>query len=337
MMSSLFTTWLDDQRTGTQAAASAPEDADVATTSAPVDSTDAETATVDAGSASSDPATATGDPETTSDASSAKKDAATAVKPARSTPEKVVLDAQLAAASDIARSAIAEVAGSSVIGEHLGALAEGTRLVTHYFVCTDPSYRGWRWVAVLARAPRSKKVTVCETALLPGPDALVAPEWVPWDQRLEPGDLTPRDTLPKVDSDPNLQPGYQQTEDNSADNIDQIANFEFGIGRERVLSPEGISSAATRWANSDAGAEGEFSTRASAHCSTCGYFMPIAGSLREQFGVCANAWSPFDGRVVQLDSGCGAHSETDVRRPDTEPAEAVVDDYARGELEFQEG
>lgn len=315
-MSSLFTTWLDDQRTGTQAAASAPEDADVATTSAPVDSTDAATA---------------------ADASSAKKDAAAAVKPARSTPEKVVLDAQLAAAIDVARSAIAEVAGSSVIGEHLGALAEGTRLVTHYFVCTDPSYRGWRWVAVLARAPRSKKVTVCETALLPGPDALVAPEWVPWDQRLEPGDLTPRDTLPKVDADPNLQPGYQQTEDNSADNIDQIANFEFGIGRERVLSPEGISSAATRWANSDAGAEGEFSTRASAHCSTCGYFMPIAGSLREQFGVCANAWSPFDGRVVQLDSGCGAHSETDVRRPDTEPAEAVVDDYARGELEFQEG
>ncbi|MBR7503695.1 DUF3027 domain-containing protein, partial [Mycobacterium tuberculosis] len=68
------------------------------------------------------------------------------------------------------------------------ATAEGTRLVTHHFVCTDPSYRGWRWVAVLARAPRSKKVTVCETALLPGPDALVAPEWVPWDQRLEPGD-----------------------------------------------------------------------------------------------------------------------------------------------------
>ncbi|RAG61839.1 enolase, partial [Burkholderia multivorans] len=42
-------------------------------------------------------------------------------------------------------------------------------------------------------------------------------------------------------------------------------------------------------------------------------------------------------RVVQLDSGCGAHSETDVRRPDTSPAEAVVDDYARGELELQEG
>ncbi|GAA3829855.1 hypothetical protein KACC15558_07050 [Brevibacterium ammoniilyticum] len=323
-MSSLFTTWLADLR--------APEHADAAATGAEAtvaaEAVPAEVAETSAAAEAVPAEVASG---------AADEAAAPAQKPARTSPEKVVLDAQLAAAIDIARSAIAEVAGSSVIGEHLGAVAEGTRLVTHYFVCTDPSYRGWRWVAVLARAPRSKKVTVCETALLPGPDALVAPEWVPWDQRLEPGDLTPRDTLPKVDEDPNLQPGYQQTEDNSADNIDQIANFEFGIGRERVLSAEGITAAATRWAESEAGADGEFAARASAHCVTCGYFMPIAGSLRESFGVCANAWSPFDGRVVQLDSGCGAHSETDVRRQDTSPAEAVVDDYARGELELQEG
>lgn len=266
-----------------------------------------------------------------------------ATKPAKSSraaktsSEKVVLDTQLAAAIDIARTAITEVAGTSVVGEHLGSVAEATRLVTHYFVCTDPTYRGWRWVAVLARAPRSKKVTVCETALLPGPDALVAPEWVPWDQRLEPGDLTPRDTLPRLDRDPNLQPGFQQTEDNAADNVDEIANFEFGIGRERVLSTDGISAAASRWADSDAGPEGEFAARASAHCGSCGYLMPIAGSLRTKFGVCASKWSPFDGRVVGLDSGCGAHSETDVKKPSHEPVEAVVDDYAAGELEYQEG
>lgn len=332
-MSSLFTTWLTDLRSrpseddatagGAGAAASAAEaGAGAVSTEA---SAGAAPAAVEAASGEAAPADAAVD--------AAPAGATTAQKPART----AVLDAQLAAAIDVARSAIAEVAGSAVIGEHLGATAEGTRLVTHYFVCTDPSYRGWRWVAVLARAPRSKKVTVCETALLPGPDALVAPEWVPWDQRLEPGDLTPRDTLPKLDNDPNLQPGYQQTEDNSAENIDQIANYEFGIGRERVLSPEGLTAAAQRWADSEAGADGEFATRASAHCGSCGYLMPIAGSMRESFGVCANAWSPFDGRVVQLDSGCGAHSETDVRRPDTSPAEAVVDDYARGELELQEG
>ncbi|MDN6123912.1 MAG: DUF3027 domain-containing protein, partial [Brevibacterium sp.] len=179
--------------------------------------------------------------------------------------------------------------------------------------------------------------TVCETALLPGPDSLVAPEWVPWDQRLEPDDLTPRDTLPKVEDDPNLQQGFEQVEETSDGNLDEIPNFEFGLGRRRVLSPEGISAAASRWAESETGAESDFAAKASAHCSSCGYLMPLAGSLRQKFGVCANGWSPADGKVVALDFGCGAHSETDVSRQNTDPAEAVVDDYSAGELEFQEG
>ena len=306
-MSSLFSDWL-----ARQTAAPAENDAEQTTEATP--GVDAPAA---AGETTAAARAVAGDSGTTASAKESKTGRG------RSSTEKVVLDTQLAAAIDIARTAITEV-------------AEATRLVTHYFVCTDPTYRGWRWVAVLARAPRAKKVTVCETALLPGPDALVAPEWVPWEERLEPGDMGPRDTLPKLDQDPNLQPGFQQTEDNSAENVDQIANFEFGVGRERVLSSDGLSAAASRWADSDAGPDGEFASRASANCGSCGYLMPIAGSLRQKFGVCANAWSPFDGRVVGLQSGCGAHSETDVRKPDHEPAEAVVDDYS-GELEFQEG
>ncbi|MGO0603891.1 MAG: DUF3027 domain-containing protein [Brevibacterium sp.] len=319
-MSSLFSDWL-----ARQTAAPVENDAEQTTEATP--GADASAAAVEPTAATSAVAA---DSATTASAKGAKTERT------RSGTEKVVLDTQLAAAIDIARTAITEVAGTAVVGEHLGTVAEATRLVTHYFVCTDPTYRGWRWVAVLARAPRAKKVTVCETALLPGPDALVAPEWVPWEERLQPGDLGPRDTLPKLDQDPNLQPGFQQTEDNSADNIDQIANFEFGLGRERVLSSDGLSAAASRWAESDAGPDSEFASRAAGHCGSCGYLMPIAGSLRQKFGVCANAWSPFDGRVVGLESGCGAHSETDVRRPNNEPAEAVVDDYS-GELEFQEG
>ncbi|WP_210603217.1 DUF3027 domain-containing protein [Brevibacterium oceani] len=324
-MSSLFSEWLAQQTTASavesEAAGAVENDA---------------AAAVDNDAASAAGSAASTDAEAAASAKATKSSRGRAGSEKRAGTEKIVLDTQLAAAIDIARSAIAEVAGSAVIGEHLGTVAEGTRLVTHYFVCTDPTYRGWRWVAVLARAPRAKKVTVCETALLPGPDALTAPEWVPWEERLEPGDMTPKDTLPKLDRDPNLQPGFQQTEDNSADNIDQIQNFEFGLGRERVLSSDGLSAAASRWADSDAGPDGEFASRASAHCGSCGYLMPIAGSLRQKFGVCANAWSPFDGRVVGLESGCGAHSETDVHKPNHEPAEAVVDDYS-GELELQEG
>lgn len=236
------------------------------------------------------------------------------------------MDKVLQDAVDVARESLADVAPAHHIGEYLGATAEGQRLVTHSFACTDPAYRGWYWISVLARAPRSKKVTVCETALLPGADALHAPSWVPWRERVQPSDLGPRDVLPKLDRDPNLQPGYQQVEVDPGDNVDQIANFEFGLGRERVLSNEGLTNAAARWADSESGKDGDFARKAQAHCGSCGYLMAIAGSMRTQFGVCANAWSPFDGRVVSLDAGCGAHSETAPKDSGNESVPPVVDD-----------
>ena len=42
---------------------------------------------------------------------------------------------------------------------------------------------------------------------------------------------------------------------------------------------------------------------------TCGFFLPLAGSLRMALGACGNAYAPADGRVVTADYGCGAHSQ----------------------------
>ena len=45
--------------------------------------------------------------------------------------------------------------------------------------------------------------------------------------------------------------------------------------------------------------------------------------------MCANEWSPSDGRVVSLDHGCGAHSETDVEHPEpTSVGDPIVDEFA---------
>ena len=245
------------------------------------------------------------------------------------------VDAQLAAAVEQAREALLEVVPAEQVGEHLGVKAEGQRLVAHYFACTDPAYRGWRWTTVLARAPRAKKVTVCETALLPGEEALLAPEWLPWEDRLQPGDLSAKDTLPKREDDPNLVYGFEQVDLTDDDDIDQIPNFELGLGRKRVLSNYGIANAARRWEDSEGGPDNDFARGSSAQCGSCGFLLPLTGALRTQFGVCANEWSPFDGRVVSLDSGCGAHSETDVRRQAPAAPEAVVDDFA-GDFEMVE-
>ena len=67
--------------------------------------------------------------------------------------------------------------------------AEEERLSTHLFECTLPGYRCWFWFATLSRAPRSRVATICEVGLLPGDDALIAPDWVPWADRVRPEDL----------------------------------------------------------------------------------------------------------------------------------------------------
>lgn len=101
--------------------------------------------------------------------------------PRRRTPK---LDELLAAAVDQARAALQGLAGQDEIGDHVGAVADDDRLVTHRFAATLAGYGGWEWFATVARAPRSKVVTVCETGLLPGTDAILAPDWLPWSERV---------------------------------------------------------------------------------------------------------------------------------------------------------
>ncbi|MFB2573103.1 DUF3027 domain-containing protein [Micrococcus sp. IITD107] len=94
------------------------------------------------------------------------------------------LDALLAEATEAAREALAELAEDGQIGEHRGTTADDDRLVTHRFAAELAGYRGWEWFATLARAPRSRQITVCEIGLLPGAEAIVAPDWVPWSDRV---------------------------------------------------------------------------------------------------------------------------------------------------------
>lgn len=264
--------------------------------------------------------------------------AAPATRPRRTSH---VADAVLAAAVELARAAAVETAGKDEVGDHLGARAEDQRLVTHYFASTARGYVGWQWAVTLARPPRARTGTVCEVALLPGDGAIVAPAWLPWSERLQPGDIGRDDVLPFIEDDPRLEPGYEETGD---DDADRLAIDELGLGRVRVISPLGRDEAATRWYEGDRGpitrpgrtTSGSGARRSrpqvpalAPQCATCGFFLLMAGSLRTMFGVCSNAWSPDDGRVVSLDHGCGAHSESDVERLTSDwPAPApIVDDH----------
>ena len=217
------------------------------------------------------------------------------------------------AAVELARHALEEVTDPITVGEYVAAAPDAERLVTHLFDCTLSGYRGWRWAVTLSRVPRSRTATVCEVELLPGEEALLAPAWVPWAERLEPGDITRSDRLPRKETDERLEPGWEAT----GEDADAVALDELDLGRPRVLSAQGVASAAERWYGGDHGPDAEGVRKAHATCSTCGFFVPMAGALRAIFGVCANEWAADDGSVVSLDHGCGAHSETDL--PDQGP------------------
>ncbi|WP_315072629.1 DUF3027 domain-containing protein [Actinomyces massiliensis] len=217
------------------------------------------------------------------------------------------------AAIERARTALCEITEPLSVGEHTAAKLQAERLVTHLFECNLAGYEGWRWAVTMARPPRGRTATVCELELLPGEEALLAPPWVPWADRLRSGDITRSDHLPKRETDERLEPGWESTGEEG----DRVALDELDLGRARVLSHEGVQRAAQRWYDGEHGPQADGVRKAHASCSSCGFLMLMAGQIRHVFGVCANELAVDDGRVVSLDHGCGAHSETDL--PDQGP------------------
>ena len=217
-------------------------------------------------------------------------------------------DQACAEAVDLARAAAESVAGPEGVGSHVGVSAEAERVVAHLFECRDLAYSGWHWAVTVARAPRAKVVTVSETVLLPGPGALLAPAWVPWQDRLRPGDVGVGDLMPASADDERLVPlvVLDSDEDAVTDWYDEAAQQP---GRSRVLSAVGREAAAERWHAGDHGPRSPLAHAAPARCASCGFFVPLSGDLGLLFGACANEYAPDDGRVVSADHGCGAHSE----------------------------
>ncbi len=238
-------------------------------------------------------------------------------------------------AVDLAREVAIEAAEDAAhVGDHLAAVEVDERLVTHQFAALIPGYRGWIWEVTVSRAPRGKEAAICEAYLTPADDALLAPAWVPWADRVQPGDLDAHMVLPYLKDDPRVVPGYEITDDADAD---QVALWELGLGRERVLGAEGRELAADRWYRGSHGPTAASAIASAEQCATCAFMIPIAGSLRGTFGVCANEWSPSDGSVVSLDHGCGAHSQTDLDKQASRwPADApVVDTMSQESLDTE--
>ena len=85
--------------------------------------------------------------------------------------------------AELARRALTEITPPDTIGAELEPVDEVDGVVSVRFATLLPGYPGWAWTVSVAQV-EGEEPTVLEVELLPGDDALVAPEWVPWADRL---------------------------------------------------------------------------------------------------------------------------------------------------------
>lgn len=230
---------------------------------------------------------------------------------------------------DVARSIVDEVAGRDAVGGYLGTVdEEGASVLgavsSVRFVCLQPGYRGWYWSVSVSSTDGSDAPTINDVVLLPGDEAVVAPTWTPYRDRIRPGDLSPGDVLPPEADDIRLVPAWSAGD--TQDTIDRYFAREVGLGREWVLSLSGRALAADRWMDGEWGPRAAIAEQAPGKCATCGFLISLAGPLSFSFGICGNGMANADGRVVALGHGCGAHSKAKLSRsaaPQTLPPPAL--------------
>ena len=119
------------------------------------------------------------EPDATSGAAAPADAAEQAPTPAE--PDAMLLTAESRAQ---ARAALEEITDAKTIGGDAGFEVNDERTVTLFFESLLAGYPGWRWAAAIARVDEDAPVTVLEVELLPGDGSMLAPEWVPWSERL---------------------------------------------------------------------------------------------------------------------------------------------------------
>ena len=83
---------------------------------------------------------------------------------------------------EFARQAAKASAPANTVGLFVELIDEGDEVYTYLFETKQKGYVGWRWSVTVFDG--LEEPSVSEVVLMPGPDSLVAPKWVPWSERL---------------------------------------------------------------------------------------------------------------------------------------------------------
>ena len=83
----------------------------------------------------------------------------------------------------LARAALLEITPAATIGDFVGTTDEGDGVTSLLFASAQPGYPDWLWTVSVAQVDGAEP-TVLEAELMPAQGALLAPDWVPWSDRL---------------------------------------------------------------------------------------------------------------------------------------------------------
>jgi hypothetical protein len=130
---------------------------------------------------------------------------------------------------DFARTSLTEATSKSKVGNFIEVFEDGENVATYLFENNQKGYVGWRWSVTIFQADAKEPATVSEILLIPGPDSLVAPDWVPWSERLADYkalqiELEKQALLDAEDSDES----EADTDDDSDDDVDDTIADEVG-------------------------------------------------------------------------------------------------------------
>lgn len=114
----------------------------------------------------------------------------------------------------LARDALLEITPAATVGALAGRVDEGDGVVSLQFLSAMPGYPDWRWTVSVAEV-EGEAPTVLEVELMPGSGAVLAPDWVPWSDRL--AEYTAAQGESESDDDPDPDPDDDDTDDDSDD------------------------------------------------------------------------------------------------------------------------
>lgn len=86
--------------------------------------------------------------------------------------------------TELALQVLRETTELELIGDFVSEAEIEKNVVEVRFACMLKQYQHWHWVVTLTQADKRSPLTVSEINLLASEDAQLAPQWVPWAERL---------------------------------------------------------------------------------------------------------------------------------------------------------